>query len=212
MSVGDTDYPADRSPGIARLTTSGALDPVFGGGSGFVTMNPTVLAHDFVENVQHQPNGMIVVGENDGGLVATGWAAVAGAVDFAALRLEGRPSRRSGTPRRGCSASGWRPGRLHGAGRDRERAAAPRPPGRRPDPAPLPARRAVAAVPGARRPAHTHAGAFPRQTPPRRPRARPVPDPRRRLATRTAAADGPQGTPRPAQPRRTPGDRDRQGP
>jgi uncharacterized delta-60 repeat protein len=62
LIVGDTDWPADRAPGVARFTLGGAPDPAFGGGSGFVTVNPSPAAPDFIENVQLQPDGKIVVG------------------------------------------------------------------------------------------------------------------------------------------------------
>jgi len=59
---GDVDFPADRTSGLARLTPGGAPDATFGGGTAFATVNPTVAASDFTENVQLQPDGKILVG------------------------------------------------------------------------------------------------------------------------------------------------------
>jgi uncharacterized delta-60 repeat protein len=62
LIAGDVDFPADRTVGLARLAADGAPDAQFGGGSGFVTDNPTLAASDFTENVQLQPDGKILVG------------------------------------------------------------------------------------------------------------------------------------------------------
>jgi uncharacterized delta-60 repeat protein len=69
LIAGDVDFPADRTSGLARLTPGGGPDPSFGGGTAFATVNPTVAASDFTENVQLQPDGKILVGGSFDGSV-----------------------------------------------------------------------------------------------------------------------------------------------
>lgn len=69
LIAGDVDFPADRTVGLARLAADGPPDALFGGGTGFVTSNPTVAVSDFTENVQLQPDGKILVGGSYDGSV-----------------------------------------------------------------------------------------------------------------------------------------------